>query len=138
MSFPKIAAGTSSSSSNEDTSPPGSIQEDSEAARATKDSSSKEAKKKKTYQQVTMPSHEQIMQEDFMNNCAIRTGLSGVMGLGLGAMFGVAMGTFDTAVSFKSQVLLIPGQKLLTDSIWRQRPGVLSFLLLASRPCKKD
>lgn len=39
------------------------------------------------------------MQEDFMNNCAIRTGLSGVMGLGLGAMFGVAMGTFDTAVS---------------------------------------
>lgn len=33
-----------------------------------------------------------------MNNCAIRTGLSGVMGLGLGAMFGVAMGTFDTAV----------------------------------------
>lgn len=34
-----------------------------------------------------------------MNNCAIRTGLSGVMGLGLGAMFGVAMGTFDTAVS---------------------------------------
>ena len=38
------------------------------------------------------------MQEEFMNNCAVRTGLSGVMGMGLGAMFGIAMGTFDTAV----------------------------------------
>ncbi len=35
-----------------------------------------------------------------MNNCAVRTGLSGVMGMGLGAAFGVAMGTFDTAVSY--------------------------------------
>ena len=39
-----------------------------------------------------------------MNNCAIRTGLSGVMGIGLGAMFGVAMGTFDTAVSSQTPV----------------------------------
>ena len=45
-----------------------------------------------------MPSQEQIMQEEFMNNCAVRTGLSGVMGMGLGTMFGIAMGTFDTAV----------------------------------------
>lgn len=58
----------------------------------------KEGKQKKTYKQVHMPSAEQIMQEDFMNNCAVRTGLSGVMGLGLGTMFGIAMGTFDTAV----------------------------------------
>ena len=40
-----------------------------------------------------------FVQEEFMNNCAVRTGLSAVMGMGLGAMFGVAMGTFDTAVS---------------------------------------
>ena len=56
-----------------------------------------------------MPSQEQIMQEDFMNNCAVRTGLSGVMGMGLGAMFGIAMGTFDTAVCSRNSV---PWQKL--------------------------
>lgn len=57
----------------------------------------KERKKRKTYQQVQMPSPEQIMQEDFMNHCVVRTILSGVMGMGLGAVFGIAMGTFDTA-----------------------------------------
>lgn len=59
----------------------------------------KQEKPKKTYARVDVPSAEQIMQEEFMNNCAVRTGLSAVMGLGLGAMFGIAMGTFDTAVS---------------------------------------
>ncbi len=86
------------SNSDEAMPAPSSSPNDNEAAEAGQPSLSKDAKKKKTYQQVQMPSHEQIMQEDFMNNCAIRTGLSGVMGLGLGAMFGVAMGTFDTAV----------------------------------------
>lgn len=58
----------------------------------------KRKRARKTYQQVQVPTYEQMMQEDFMNNCAVRTGLSGVMGLGLGAMFGIAMGTFDAAV----------------------------------------
>lgn len=40
-----------------------------------------------------------------MNNCAVRTGLSGVMGMGLGAMFGVAMGTFDSAVSDSRNII---------------------------------
>ena len=31
-----------------------------------------------------MPSQEQMIQEDFMNNCATRTVVSGVMGMGLG------------------------------------------------------
>lgn len=33
-----------------------------------------------------------------MNNCATRTALSGVMGLGLGVLFGIFMGTMDGAV----------------------------------------
>ena len=36
------------------------------------------------------------LQEDFMNNCAVRTVLSAVMGGGMGVMFGVFMGTMDT------------------------------------------
>ena len=39
-----------------------------------------------------------MMQEDFMNNCATRTILSGVLGAGLGVAFGIFMGTMDTAV----------------------------------------
>ena len=66
---------------------------------------SKKSEQKKTYARVDVPSAEQIMQEDFMNNCAVRTGLSAVMGLGLGAMFGIAMGTFDTAVCLSLDLL---------------------------------
>jgi hypothetical protein len=33
-----------------------------------------------------------------MNNCAVRTALSGVMGSGLGVLFGVFMGTMDSSV----------------------------------------
>jgi hypothetical protein len=35
---------------------------------------------KKTYQAVGIPSPEQIMQEDLMNNCGTRTVIAGVMG----------------------------------------------------------
>lgn len=41
----------------------------------------------------------QMVQDDFMNNCAVRTTLSGVLGAGLGVAFGVFMGTMDTAAS---------------------------------------
>lgn len=50
------------------------------------------------YKRLDMPTAEQIMSEDFMNNCAVRTVLSGVMGAGLGVMFGLFMGTMDGAV----------------------------------------
>ncbi len=44
------------------------------------------------------------LQEDFMNNCAVRTVLSAVLGSGMGVMFGIFMGTMDTvgAVGLKS------------------------------------
>ena len=50
------------------------------------------------YRQIQMPTPEVIVQEDFMNNCAVRTVLSGVMGSALGVLFGVFMGTMDSAV----------------------------------------
>lgn len=50
------------------------------------------------YQRIDMPTPETIAQEDFMNNCAVRTILSGVMGTGLGVAFGIFMGTMDTSV----------------------------------------
>lgn len=53
----------------------------------------------RTYKRVELPSPEAIMQEDFMNNCAVRTVLSGAMGSVLGVMFGLFMGTMDGAVS---------------------------------------
>jgi len=51
------------------------------------------------YRQVQLPSADMIAQEDFMNNCAVRTILSAGMGSLLGIAFGVFMGTMDTSVS---------------------------------------
>ena len=62
-------------------------------------------KPKKEYRQIQMPSAEQIVQEDMMNNCGIRTVMSGVMGMGLGVLFGVVMGTMDAGVSLYSTCL---------------------------------
>ena len=56
-------------------------------------------KPKKQYRQVQMPTAEQMVQEDMMNNCAVRTVMSGVLGSGLGLVFGVVMGTMDAGVS---------------------------------------
>ena len=51
------------------------------------------------YERLQMPSGEEIMQQEFMNNCAVRTVISGVMGSALGLLFGVVMGSMDSAVS---------------------------------------
>ena len=61
-------------------------------------------KPKKEYRQIQMPSAEQIVQEDMMNNCGIRTVMSGVMGMGLGVLFGVVMGTMDAGVSLNTML----------------------------------
>lgn len=57
-------------------------------------------KPKKQYRQVQMPTAEQMVQEDMMNNCAVRTVMSGVLGSGLGLVFGVVMGSMDAGVSY--------------------------------------
>lgn len=51
------------------------------------------------YAKFELPTAEQMAAEESMNNCAVRTVLSLFMGAGLGAMFGVFMGTMDGAVS---------------------------------------
>jgi mitochondrial import inner membrane translocase subunit TIM22 len=51
------------------------------------------------YKRLDLPSPEQIMQEDMMNNCGVRTVLSGAMGSVLGVVFGIFMGTMDSSVS---------------------------------------
>ena len=55
-------------------------------------------KPKKEYRQIQMPTPEQIVQEDMMNNCGLRTVMSGVMGMGMGVLFGIVMGTMDAGV----------------------------------------
>ena len=66
-----------------------------------------EERPRKVYKQLALPNPEQIMQEDFMNNCAVRTVMSGVMGAGLGAVFGVVMGSMDTGVRRWLYVVLL-------------------------------
>jgi import inner membrane translocase subunit TIM22 len=49
------------------------------------------------YSRIEMPTPEMMASEDFMNNCAVRTIMSSVMGGGLGVLFGIFMGTMDTS-----------------------------------------
>ena len=72
------------------------------AAEASAQPASKPKKKRKpgspnTYTRIEMPTPEMMASEDFMNNCAVRTIMSTVMGAGLGVAFGVFMGTMDTS-----------------------------------------
>ncbi|KAK9810653.1 hypothetical protein WJX73_007744 [Symbiochloris irregularis] len=69
------------------------------ASTSTESSPDPANKPKKQYQQLHMPTQEQMAQDDFMNNCATRTVLSGVLGAGLGVVFGIFMGTMDTTGS---------------------------------------
>ena len=50
------------------------------------------------YRRVELPTPEQMVQDEFMNNCGTRTVLSAVMGSGLGVLFGIFMGTMETSV----------------------------------------
>ena len=63
-------------------------------------------KPKKQYRQIQMPTAEQMVQEDMMNNCAVRTVMSGVLGSGLGLVFGVVMGSMDAGVSSQHSTCL--------------------------------
>jgi import inner membrane translocase subunit TIM22 len=54
-------------------------------------------KKKKQYQQLQPVTYEQIMQEDMMNNCAVRSTISGAMGGLMGVAFGVFMSSMENA-----------------------------------------
>lgn len=49
-------------------------------------------------QPLQMPNYESMMQEDFMNNCAVRSTIAGGMGGLLGVAFGVFTASLDTQV----------------------------------------
>ncbi len=72
------------------------------AAEASAQPAAKPKKKRKPgspnmYNRIEMPTPEMMASEDFMNNCAVRTIMSTVMGAGLGVAFGIFMGTMDTS-----------------------------------------
>ncbi|KAL0040875.1 hypothetical protein WJX79_008176 [Trebouxia sp. C0005] len=79
-------------------------------------------KPKKEYRQIQMPTPEQIVQEDMMNNCGIRTVMSGVMGMGLGLVFGVVMGSMDAGGAGMDGNLApgVEAQKQTTRQVFRQ------------------
>jgi hypothetical protein len=49
-------------------------------------------------QPLQMPTYESMMQEDFMNNCAVRSAIAGTMGGALGVAFGIFTASLDTQV----------------------------------------
>jgi import inner membrane translocase subunit TIM22 len=55
-------------------------------------------KKPKTYKKVEMPTPEQMMMDDTMNNCVVKTVLATVMGSVLGAAMGIFFGAFEPSM----------------------------------------
>lgn len=58
----------------------------------------KAPKKKKEFTRIEPTTPEQLVQEDLINNCAVKTVISGIMGSALGVFFGIFMGAMDSAV----------------------------------------
>ena len=71
---------------------------DSQQQESSSGSQPTQQKKKKEYTRLEPTTAEQLAQEDLMNNCAVKTVVSGVMGSVLGMAFGVFMGAMDSAV----------------------------------------
>ena len=51
------------------------------------------------YQPIMPPSYEQMLSEDVMNNCAVKSVIAGAMGGALGVAFGIFTASLDTGVS---------------------------------------
>ncbi|GFR50859.1 hypothetical protein Agub_g13144 [Astrephomene gubernaculifera] len=54
-------------------------------------------KKKKQWQQLAMPTHEELAAQEFMNNCLIKSALSGLMGGVAGLAFGLFTSSMENA-----------------------------------------
>ena len=66
-----------------------------EAASGASEKKKPEARKPRTYQKVEMPTPEQMMMDDAMNNCVVKSVLATVMGGFLGAAMGIFFGAFE-------------------------------------------
>ena len=77
----------------------------------------------KTYAPVQVPTPEQMAQEDFLNNCAVRTIMSTVLGGGMGVAFGLFMGglrdSMDPVSCIRGRVFANACQ--LHSGAWLQR-----------------
>ena len=68
---------------------------DGEPRAATATPGERKKKKKKTYERVKLPTPEDVYQQDAMDNCAIKTVMSCVLGGALGGVMGVVFGAFE-------------------------------------------
>lgn len=57
--------------------------------------SKKKQRERKTYERVKLPTPEEVYQQDAMDNCAIKTAMSCVLGGALGGVMGVVFGAFE-------------------------------------------
>jgi len=98
------AASSSSSSSSSATEPSGSAEASTSQPEEPEDvnpmlHTSLTKRFKGRFQPLPMPTYESMLQEDFMNNCAVRSCIAGGMGGMLGVAFGVFTASLDTQVS---------------------------------------
>ena len=77
----------------------------SAASASSGDQQGPKVPKRKEYARIEPPSPEQLVQEDMINNCAVKTVISGIMGSALGICFGVFMGAMDSAVRLSCHVV---------------------------------
>lgn len=74
------------------------------------------------FQPLPMPTYESMLQEDFMNNCAVRSCIAGGMGGMLGVAFGVFTASLDTQVSDWAAACAAPQQWLGRRCITKVHP----------------
>ncbi|CEF97967.1 Mitochondrial inner membrane translocase subunit Tim17/Tim22/Tim23/peroxisomal protein PMP24 [Ostreococcus tauri] len=62
---------------------------------ATAMAKKKKPRQRKTYERVKLPTPEEVYQQDAMDNCALKTGMSFALGGALGGVMGVVFGAFE-------------------------------------------
>ena len=89
--------------------------------------------KRKEYARIEPPSPEQLVQEDMINNCAVKTVISGIMGSALGICFGVFMGAMDSAVRLFCHV--VKTKRSLRSSAGRRGWAMTNIDPIKQRTC---
>lgn len=83
---------------------------------------------------MQMPTYESMMQEDFMNNCAVRSTIAGGMGGMLGVAFGIFTASLDTQVRCTavddSEWRLNSASCGSLDTWWNSQPHVFRVYIL--------
>ena len=92
--------------------------------------------KPKTYKKVEMPTPEQIVMDDLMNNCLVKSVLATVMGGVLGAAMGIFFGAFEGPVPGEEKLSVTQSLKNAARSTasksWSYAKGFAAFGALYS------